>query len=113
MERNMVVIRHLPKQWLRGVAKDEDEDCRKVWLSLSRPETGCRSGKAVMLKVVTHAARNCICFQEGYCLQVFFQGVRLLLSAFFVITLVGIDAGGRLLTPVVINCRVTNGGGGG
>ena len=94
----MVVIRHLPEQWLRGVAKDEDEDCRKVWLSLSRPETGCRSGKAVMLKVVAHAARNCICFQEGYCLQVFFKGVRLLLSAFFVITLVGIDAGGRLLT---------------
>ena len=98
MERNTVVIRHLPEQWLRGVAKDEDEDCRKVWLSLCRPETGCRSGKAVMLKVVAHAARNCICFQEGYCLQVFFKGVRLSLSAFFVITLVGIDAGGRLLT---------------
>ena len=67
MERNRVVILNLPGQWLDGVAYDADEDCRKVWLSLCRPETACQSNRAVMLKVVAHAhtAKNCTCCQES------------------------------------------------
>ena len=93
MDRNRVIIRQLPEHWLDGITHDEDEDYKKVWLSLCRPETACHSNKAVMLKVFAHTATNCICCQES---AVNSDGI-LVLRLSLPITLSGTDVGSQLL----------------